>query len=146
MSKMIALGISDNEKCDCCGKDNLKRTIALGTTDGDGNWIGDVQHFGTTCAARALNPKNAPSTYHAASRVVDRRIAADAKKLREQRGRKLVEVVVKAWAMLDYNQEIPTVGRAAAVAKNWRANGIIGRKRHSNRQLARTMIAACRLV
>ena len=142
-TKKIALGMSDNERCECCGKENLKRTVAIGTLDANGDWLGDVAHYGTTCAAKCLTARR--HDYQGSQRVVDRRIAADAKKLREQRGRKLVEVVVKAWAMLDYNQEIPTVGRAAAVAKNWRANGIIGRKRHSNRQLARTMIAACRL-
>lgn len=141
--KKIALGMSDNEQCDCCGKKNLKRTVAIGTLDDNGDWMGDVAHYGTTCAAKCLTSRR--HDYQGSQRVVDRRIAADAKKLREQRGRKLVEAVVKAWTMIDCNQEIPTVGQAAAVAKNWRTNGIIGRKRHSNRQLARTMIAACRL-
>ncbi len=33
--------------CDCCGKSNLKSTVAIENN-------GDVLHFGTTCAARAL--------------------------------------------------------------------------------------------
>jgi hypothetical protein len=42
------LGISDDVTvCGCCGKSNLKKTVAL---DHDGA----VVHYGTDCAARAL--------------------------------------------------------------------------------------------
>ena len=47
-SPFTLLGIVDDvTTCDCCGKKNLKRTVAL---DKDG----DVFHYGTTCAAHAL--------------------------------------------------------------------------------------------
>ena len=42
------LGITDDiTTCDCCGKTNLKRTVAL---DRDG----DTVYFGVDCAARAM--------------------------------------------------------------------------------------------
>jgi hypothetical protein len=34
--------------CDCCGKTRLAQTVAMETE------VGDVVHYGTTCAARAL--------------------------------------------------------------------------------------------
>lgn len=45
------LGIeTDCHTCDCCGKGDLKKTIAL---DIDG----EVNYYGTTCAGRALGHK-----------------------------------------------------------------------------------------
>jgi hypothetical protein len=42
------LGISDDVTgCDCCGKSNLKKTVAL-------DHEGAVVHYGVDCAARAL--------------------------------------------------------------------------------------------
>jgi hypothetical protein len=43
------LGIVDEvTTCDCCGKTRLARTVAMEREDGE------VVHYGTTCAARAL--------------------------------------------------------------------------------------------
>lgn len=43
------LGTSDEvTTCDCCGKSNLKSTVALSIDEGD------AVYFGVTCAARAL--------------------------------------------------------------------------------------------
>lgn len=43
------LGTSDEvQQCECCGRDDLKKTIALSVDDGD------PLFFGETCAARAL--------------------------------------------------------------------------------------------
>lgn len=51
MNRFTIQGISDErDSCDCCGKSNLKRTVALADAD-DG---GEVVFFGTTCAARAM--------------------------------------------------------------------------------------------
>lgn len=42
-----ALGITDSvTTCDCCGKANLARTVAMELDSGE------VVHYGTTCAAR----------------------------------------------------------------------------------------------
>lgn len=43
------LGTCDDvTTCDCCGKKNLKRTVALSIDDGE------AVYYGVTCAARAL--------------------------------------------------------------------------------------------
>lgn len=39
----------DQSMCMCCGKTNLKRTVAL-----ENNTTGQIVYFGTTCAAKAL--------------------------------------------------------------------------------------------
>lgn len=46
---MRFLGTDDTvNTCECCGRTDLKSTVAI-ETDG-----GDILHYGTTCAARAL--------------------------------------------------------------------------------------------
>lgn len=48
------LGTTDEvDVCDCCGKKNLKSTVAISVDDGD------AMYYGVVCAARALgsNPK-----------------------------------------------------------------------------------------
>lgn len=53
-----ALGISEEfTECQCCGKPNLKKTVALQWLDEDGNEDGPVLYFGTTCATRAVLKK-----------------------------------------------------------------------------------------
>ena len=43
------LGLVDwKNECDCCGKENLKKTVAL-----ENNETGEVVYYGTTCAAAA---------------------------------------------------------------------------------------------
>ena len=47
--KIKVLGLStDYNKCDCCGKENLKHTVKILDLDFD-----VVLYFGTTCAAKA---------------------------------------------------------------------------------------------
>jgi len=41
--------------CDCCGKPNLRATVVLEVLEGDN--AGDLLHFGSHCAARALGRK-----------------------------------------------------------------------------------------
>lgn len=46
------LGISDEvTTCDHCGKENLRRTVAL-------DFGGETSFYGTTCAAKAFFPKS----------------------------------------------------------------------------------------
>lgn len=48
------LGIVDDvTACDCCGKQELKCTMALEELDADGNAVGEV-YYGRDCGARAL--------------------------------------------------------------------------------------------
>ena len=50
LMKYEYLGTTDEvTTCDCCGKTNLKNTVAIRDLD-----EGEVLHFGVTCAARAL--------------------------------------------------------------------------------------------
>ena len=50
------LGTSDEvTACDCCGKSDLKSTVALMELDADGSDLtGDAVYFGCVCAARAM--------------------------------------------------------------------------------------------
>lgn len=41
---------ADKAECDCCGKSNLKKTVAL-------DFDGEIRYYGTTCAGRALGAK-----------------------------------------------------------------------------------------
>ena len=53
-ARFALLGIDDEiVACDCCGKKNLKCTVALSQLDADGNEVAGVR-FGRDCAARAL--------------------------------------------------------------------------------------------
>ena len=45
--------VDDVTSCDCCGKSELKCTMALEELDADGNALGEV-YFGRDCGARAL--------------------------------------------------------------------------------------------
>jgi transposase len=55
---IVMLGIeADKHKCDKCGKNELKKTIAL---DVDG----EVLYYGTTCAAKALHIPNGAMKAH----------------------------------------------------------------------------------
>jgi hypothetical protein len=48
------LGASDEGKCDRCGKQGLKRTVAIQPVDADGLGFSDaVEHWGVCCAAYA---------------------------------------------------------------------------------------------
>lgn len=55
--RFALLGIDDDvTTCDCCGKSELKCTMALSEMDADGNEIGVVR-YGRDCGARALGWK-----------------------------------------------------------------------------------------
>lgn len=54
MSKQFkVVGISDETTCECCGKQDLKRTVVLARLDSDGNEMEFVK-FGRDCASRSL--------------------------------------------------------------------------------------------
>ena len=49
MTTIKVLGITDERTtCDCCGKSNLKRTVALELENGT------ISYYGTTCATNAF--------------------------------------------------------------------------------------------
>lgn len=50
MAQFTLLGVSDEiTTCECCGKKNLKRTVALQGVDSTG-----IVYYGSNCAAKAL--------------------------------------------------------------------------------------------
>lgn len=56
---MKVLGITDERtECDCCGKANLKCTVAIEDTDNDGNGTGNIAYFGRDCASRKIYGNN----------------------------------------------------------------------------------------
>jgi len=76
------LGTSDEvDACDCCGKSDLKRTVAILDNDG-----GETLYFGTTCAARTL--KATVKDVKAGTAAADRAKAeakAEAKRIEDAR-------------------------------------------------------------
>lgn len=98
------LGITDErDSCDCCGRRNLKRTVAL-------DLDGEVVYFGTTCAAVALGlpAKEVAARAKTAQDEID--AAARAKASAER------EAATQRWfAFLAARTGIPTTGRDAKV-------------------------------
>ena len=73
------LGISDKTECDCCGKKNLRSSIALESMDS-----GEVVYFGVDCAAMALRQRYMGKTY---------KISCEAAKSMAKRARKETVIV-----------------------------------------------------
>jgi hypothetical protein len=62
------VGASDEGKCDRCGKEGLKRTVAVQAVDADGLGFSEaVEHWGVCCAAYA---KFGSKSYASQSRVM----------------------------------------------------------------------------
>lgn len=80
----------DITTCECCGRDDLKRTVILAPLDADGNANGDVTHYGSECAARAMGRRGEGAKVRSAAKKADelaaqlernaRRIALDVKR------------------------------------------------------------------
>lgn len=53
--KMFKVRGSNDEvtTCECCGRENLKKTVMLEVLDADGNGTGQIERYGVDCAARA---------------------------------------------------------------------------------------------
>ncbi|MEU8893672.1 hypothetical protein [Streptomyces sp. NPDC048442] len=55
LPRWVIKGVTDDcTTCDCCSRQNLKRTVALIPLDEDGNEDGDAVYYGTACAAAAM--------------------------------------------------------------------------------------------
>lgn len=60
--KVEYFGITDEvDSCDHCGKQGLKKAVMLFLLDAEGNRE-ELVYYGTTCAARVLNLRNAQIT------------------------------------------------------------------------------------
>lgn len=57
------LGITDEKtECECCGKTNLKCTVALDCVDAEGNETGSITYYGRDCASKAIRGDNNASS------------------------------------------------------------------------------------
>lgn len=57
------LGITDEKtECECCGKTNLKCTVALDCVDAEGNETGVITYYGRDCASKAIRGDNKASS------------------------------------------------------------------------------------
>lgn len=68
-TRFAAVGFSDVDKCDHCGREDLRRTVRIVEVDADGTRIGPEMLYGTTCAANA--------TRRPSKSIVDEARAAD---------------------------------------------------------------------
>ncbi|MYT71187.1 MULTISPECIES: hypothetical protein [unclassified Streptomyces] len=71
-------GITDEcTTCECCGRSNLRRTVALCPLDAEGNEGGGVSYYGTACAADTLRwtTTKVTNTARLATRQCDERDA-----------------------------------------------------------------------
>jgi hypothetical protein len=72
MATFITLAIVDDvHSCDCCGKSNLKSTVAMERDDGA------IVHFGSICATRHAGRAAAVIRREAASMAAQKQAAAD---------------------------------------------------------------------
>lgn len=101
MSRYIIQGITDErDSCDCCGKTNLKRTVALSDTE-----TGEDVFFGVICAARAMKIAAVDVRRGVASAEAAKaaKVAAErAAKNREQDARWLAHLVAKTGGLRDF--------------------------------------------
>lgn len=64
------LGTTDERtECECCGKTNLKCTVAIEALDADGNGTGSISYFGRDCASRAIYGNNKSGNVAAVERI-----------------------------------------------------------------------------
>lgn len=68
------LGISDKTECDCCGKKNLKSSVAL-----ENQQSGEIVYFGVDCASKAMRQRYMGKRYKI-SREAVKSMAIRAKK------------------------------------------------------------------
>jgi hypothetical protein len=77
IKRFTYVGTSDEvDACDCCGKSDLKSTVAIQDNDS-----GETLYFGTTCAARAL--KQTVKEVKAGTAAADRAKAEAARKVQQ---------------------------------------------------------------
>lgn len=56
------LGLTDERTtCECCGKVNLKCTVALEHVDAEGHGTGNITYYGRDCASRAKFGRTSPA-------------------------------------------------------------------------------------
>lgn len=78
-AKFRYIGITDETvECQNCGKTELRNTVVLALLDNDGNTT-EIVHYGSTCAARALDISGGPRRVLAAAITAGTRLTAAAR-------------------------------------------------------------------
>ena len=125
-TRYAILGTTDERtSCDCCGKSNLKSTVALDDSDN-----GETVFFGVTCAARAMKievkaVKAGVNSLAAAKREQDRKAADEAR--RAETARWTAHLVARTGGIKDYRGDycifsmIQALGGFNAAAAGYRA-------------------------
>ena len=94
------VGASDEGKCDRCGKEGLKRTVAIQAVDVDGLGFSDaVEHWGVCCAAYA---KFGSKSYASQSKVVAEANKADMERAYEieTKGKRIASDLVYTYKVM----------------------------------------------
>lgn len=121
-SKYTLAGITDEvDTCECCGRKDLKRTVALADE------TGEVVFYGTECAAKALEIPAADVTKGArkAQRETDRRAQAARQKQQDQAFAAWVDFLRRRSGMsgVDVPRMITACGGFAAARAAFAAEG-----------------------
>lgn len=115
IKRFTYLGTSDEvDACDCCGKSDLKRTVAIQDNDS-----GETLYFGTTCAARAL--KQTVKEVKAGTAVADR-AKAEAEQARRRAASAAYE---KEWHA--YLADTGALVRETYGPREWVGDNVTGR-------------------
>lgn len=110
----LVLGITDERcECECCGRKNLKCTVALDRCDSEGNATGNVVYFGRDCASKALLGNNKEKSVDSVEKLA-RSISYCRKWLRKTEAHTAKIVATAAYtrfgfarAIADYTIEFP---------------------------------------
>lgn len=87
----------DVTSCDCCGRDDLKKTVVLGVLDDDGSVLSET-YYGAACAAKALG-----RTGHLAG--------AKTMRAAEALDHRIVSVVFGSWSVTKRGREVTYYNR-----------------------------------
>lgn len=95
------LGTSDDvTNCHCCGRQNLKYTVALQPCDADGGPDGEPVYFGTVCAAKAMRQ----SVRYVREQISAAELADAATRRAEQAAK---DAAYSAWLVSNYGVRQP---------------------------------------
>ena len=107
-AKLIkCLGTDDSvNSCDCCGRDNLKATVAFETESGD------VVYFGVVCAAKATGTSSATIRLkaHVADEAKAAAVRAESRKKHAERMAKWEAYLIKATGGI-FDGKVPNIFR-----------------------------------
>lgn len=110
---MRILGVSDEvDACECCGRQKLKRTIALELPDGS------ATYYGTSCAAQALGweAKTVRAEARKAQQVKDDAAAAERSRVKDAECAAWFAFVAAASGLGDFHKGLEALG---GLSRTW---------------------------